>query len=136
MSLSRLSIRARLTAAFVAALALVLALAGLFVYLRTSSELTGVIEGTGAPANGDGSLTVVMHMTLDDPVGGDMTGDFVGRLPVTLTDGSGALSTTVGVMLSEDGMPDLPNGTSIEVVDVQVRDPNDNLFAHPGVYLR
>ena len=44
MSLSRLSIRARLTAAFVAALALVLALAGLFVYLRTSSELTGVLE--------------------------------------------------------------------------------------------
>lgn len=44
MSLSRLSIRARLTAAFVAALALVLALAGLFVYLRTSSELTGALE--------------------------------------------------------------------------------------------
>ena len=44
MSFSRLSIRARLTAAFVAALALVLALAGLFVYLRTSSELTGVLE--------------------------------------------------------------------------------------------
>jgi len=44
VSLSRLSIRARLTAAFVAALALVLALAGLFVYLRTADELTGVLE--------------------------------------------------------------------------------------------
>ena len=44
MSFSRLSIRGGLTAAFVAALALVLALAGLFVYLRTSSELTGVLE--------------------------------------------------------------------------------------------
>ena len=42
--MSRLSIRARLTAAFVAALALVLALAGLFVYLRTASELTGALE--------------------------------------------------------------------------------------------
>ena len=44
MSLRRLSIRARLTAAFVAALAVVLALAGLFVYLRTGSELSGAID--------------------------------------------------------------------------------------------
>jgi signal transduction histidine kinase len=42
--LRRLSIRARLTVAFVAALAIVLALAGLFVYLRTSSELTGALD--------------------------------------------------------------------------------------------
>ena len=44
MSPRRLSIRARLTAAFVAALAVVLALAGLFVYLRTGSELSGAID--------------------------------------------------------------------------------------------
>jgi signal transduction histidine kinase len=42
--MSRLSIRARLTLAFVAALAVVLALAGLFVYLRTGSELSGLID--------------------------------------------------------------------------------------------
>jgi len=40
----RLSIRAKLTIAFAAALLLVLALAGLFVYLRVSSELTGTID--------------------------------------------------------------------------------------------
>jgi two-component system, OmpR family, sensor kinase len=40
----RLSLRARLAAAFAAALLLVLALAGLFVYLRVSSSLTETID--------------------------------------------------------------------------------------------
>jgi two-component system OmpR family sensor kinase len=42
--LGRLSIRAKLTAAFAAALLLVLAFAGLFVYLRVSSGLTEAID--------------------------------------------------------------------------------------------
>ena len=42
--LGRLSIRAKLTVAFAAALILVLALAGLFVYLRVSSGLTEAID--------------------------------------------------------------------------------------------
>jgi two-component system, OmpR family, sensor kinase len=42
--LGRLSIRARLTAAFAAALLVVLALAGLFVYLRVSSQLTEALD--------------------------------------------------------------------------------------------
>ncbi len=42
--LDRLSIRARLTAAFAAAMTLVLVLAGSFVYLYVSSELTGTID--------------------------------------------------------------------------------------------
>jgi signal transduction histidine kinase len=42
--LRRLSIRAKLTAAFAAALLLVLALAGLFVYLRVSSGLTEALD--------------------------------------------------------------------------------------------
>jgi two-component system OmpR family sensor kinase len=59
----RLSIRARLTVAFVASLALVLALAGLFVYLRTSSELTGVLEdGLDARA---ADLTAVVESGAD-----------------------------------------------------------------------
>ena len=42
--LDRLSIRARLTVAFAAALLCVLALAGLFVYLRVSSGLTEALD--------------------------------------------------------------------------------------------
>jgi signal transduction histidine kinase len=42
--LGRLSIRARLTAAFAAALVVVLVLAGLFVYLRVASDLSGAID--------------------------------------------------------------------------------------------
>jgi heavy metal sensor kinase len=50
--LARLSIRARLTAAFAAALLVVLALAGLFVYLRVSSQLTEALDdGLEARAN-------------------------------------------------------------------------------------
>jgi signal transduction histidine kinase len=50
--LSRLSIRAKLTIAFAAALLLVLALAGLFVYLRVESGLTETIDdGLAARAN-------------------------------------------------------------------------------------
>ena len=44
MMLRGLSIRAKLTAAFAAALLLVLALAGLFVYLRVSSQLTEALD--------------------------------------------------------------------------------------------
>ena len=58
--MSRLSIRARLTAAFVAALALVLALAGLFVYLRTAGELTGALED-GLRARRGESVNVVRY---------------------------------------------------------------------------
>jgi two-component system, OmpR family, sensor kinase len=50
--LGRLSIRAKLTIAFAAALVLVLALAGLFVYLRVESGLTETIDdGLKARAN-------------------------------------------------------------------------------------
>jgi two-component system, OmpR family, sensor kinase len=50
-ALRRLSIRARLTVAFIAALAVVLALAGLWVYFRTEAELTGAIDdGLGVRA--------------------------------------------------------------------------------------
>lgn len=42
--MSRLSIRARLTLAFAAALLLVLALAAVFVYLRVSDSLTGALD--------------------------------------------------------------------------------------------
>lgn len=44
--LGRLSIRARLAAAFAAALLVVLALAGLFVYLRVSDSLTSALDDT------------------------------------------------------------------------------------------
>ena len=57
--LDRLSIRARLTAAFAAAMTLVLVLAGSFVYLYVSGELTGTIDdglenraGRSGPARG------------------------------------------------------------------------------------
>ena len=99
-------------------------------------KLTGVIDGSTAPASADGALALTLRATVNDPVGGDMTTvDLAGQLPVTVLNGNGALKTTVGVMLSDQGLSDLPNGTSLEVIDVQVLDPNGYLFAHPGLLL-
>jgi hypothetical protein len=52
-----------------------------------------------------------------------------------LVAGNGAVRTTLGVILTESGFSDLPNGTSVELLDVEVRDPNGNLFAHPGLFM-
>lgn len=99
-------------------------------------NLAGVVDGTGAPANGQGALALRLQMTLDDPVSGDMTAvPISGQIPVSLLNGDGALVTTVGIILSESGMPELANGTSMEVLDVEVLDPNGNLFGHPGTFL-
>ena len=54
---------------------------------------------------------------------------------MNLVDGHGAITTTVGVMLTEAGMPDIPNGASLELVGIEVRDANGNAFARPGVFL-
>ena len=65
MILGRLSIRARLTIAFAAALFCVLALAGLFVYLRVSSGLTEALDdGLEARAN---DVEALLDRADDDP---------------------------------------------------------------------
>jgi signal transduction histidine kinase len=63
--LGRLSIRAKLTAAFAAALIVVLALAGVFVYLRVASGLMETIDdGLAARAN---DLAALVEEPGDDP---------------------------------------------------------------------
>ena len=65
MILGRLSIRARLTVAFSASLLCVLALAGLFVYLRVSSSLTEALDdGIEARAN---DVEAVLERSGDKP---------------------------------------------------------------------
>jgi signal transduction histidine kinase len=93
--LRRLSIRARLTTAFVVALAIVLALAGLFVYLRTGSELSGAID--------DGLRTRAADLEALVASGGPGSAELAGALfegeegfsEIVTTDGQ-VIATTLG----------------------------------------
>jgi cysteine-rich repeat protein len=99
-------------------------------------KIIGVVDGAGQPAATDGQVALVLRLTLDDPTGGNMTTvDVTGKVPITMVDGRSALKTSVGVMLTEAGLSDVPNGSSIEIMDVQVLDPNGTLFAHSGIYM-
>jgi cysteine-rich repeat protein len=99
-------------------------------------KVKGIVDGGGAPANTQGALGVTVRMTLADPVNGEMiTVPISGNVPVTLVNGNGRLKTTLTVILSESGFPEIPNGTSIEFLDVVIRDPNGTRVADPGVFL-
>jgi cysteine-rich repeat protein len=99
-------------------------------------KVDGIIDGGDLPATGAGSFSLTWRATVNDPTGGDMTTvDLTSEIPFSLANGDGALLTTVGVMLSESGMPDLPNGSSFELLNAEVRDPNGNAFAKPGLFL-
>src|ERR687895_2453418 len=77
----RLSIRARLTAAFAAAMVLVLVLAGVFVYERVSSELNSTInDSLHARANDTAALVAVSGGEPSDLGGAGIAG---GRLAVS-----------------------------------------------------
>ena len=124
MSLSRLSIRARLTAAFVAALALVLALAGLFVYLRTSSELTGVLEdGLNARV---ADLRAVVAADAEPKLTGGLFEGEEGFSQVLAPDGevlASSLGPDVGAAVSSEmlrqaaGEPALIDGTEVAGIE-------------------
>ena len=99
-------------------------------------KIQGIVDGANAPVAGDGTFSLTWRATVNDPTGGDMTTiDLTSAIPFSMAAGNGALLTTVGVMLSESGMPDLPNGSSFELINAELRDPNGNAFATPGIFL-
>ena len=99
-------------------------------------KIQGIVDGANAPVTGNGTFSATWRATVNDPTGGDMTTiDLTTTIPFSLAAGNGGLITTVGVMLSESGMPDLPNGSGFELVHAEIRDPNGNAFATPGLFL-
>jgi len=99
-------------------------------------KINGIVDGANAPVTGDGTFSLTWRATVSDPTGGDMTTiDLTSAIPFSMAAGNGALLTTIGVMLSESGMPDLPNGSSFELINAELRDPNGNAFATPGIFL-
>lgn len=107
-------------------------------------SISGIVDGTGAPANATGTLVMAVGLTLHDPSGGDMTTITIPMsYPFSVASGSAKLLTSANAFFSEQQLPPLPNGVSVEfrgleVFDapfLEIRDANGNAFARPGVFL-
>jgi hypothetical protein len=92
----------------------------------------------GGPATGIGRFILMLRVTSDDPVSGDMTRyDFPFAFDVPLSgNGSVSMAKKLGELLEPLGQPPFPDCTSIEVITAFIRDPNGNLFAVPGMKLK
>jgi two-component system OmpR family sensor kinase len=119
--LGRLSIRARLTAAFAAALVLVLGMAGLFVYLRVSSQLTETIDDGLQSRVGD--LTALAADPRQEPPqlsGGLFEGE-EGFSQILTTDGR-VIASTLQPRVAPAIDPEQLQGASREPVLLEDRD--------------
>ncbi len=101
------------------------------------AKLTGILDGTGVPANGVGSLQMVVRLTFQDMFGGpDMTSiDWPMGIQLVVIDGKGSLKHSLNqVWVNIGGLvtPGLPCRSS-EIVSLKVVDPAGNTFAAPGL---
>lgn len=105
--------------------------------MRVRLWLKKIVDNTGLPASGTGSLSIFFRATFNDPVNGDLTmSDFGTSAQFTLTNGTvdpSPFTTTLGAMLNAQPLPRLPDCASIEVLYLEVRDENGHTFAVPGV---
>jgi hypothetical protein len=105
--------------------------------VRVRLEVDNVRDGTGAfaPINSQGSLVLVLRLTVNDPAGGDMT---TADLPlgmafrITSATGDATLDTTLNAALAVLAQPPLPTCTNVEVVHVAVFDTAGNQFLRLG----
>lgn len=104
--------------------------------LAVQLKMGGILNTLGAPAGGSGTLATVARATLEDRVGGPMTVvDFPAGFPITAVNGKIKLKTSANALLNGIGQPGLPGCSNIEVVSVNVVDPNGNAFANLGTFL-
>jgi hypothetical protein len=104
--------------------------------LAVQLKMSGLLNTLSAPAGGNGTLATVARATLEDRVGGPMTVvDFPAGFPITAVGGKISVKTTANALLNGIGQPGLPGCSNIEVVSVNVVDPNGNAFANLGTFL-
>lgn len=107
--------------------------------VQVTLKLSGIIDGSGQPTSGAGTLVLPVRATLNDPTGGDMTSiDLRLGIAFALVNGGVTLKTTSDAILSDLDRDPLPNGTSIELAPFEglaVLDANGNDFARPGIFL-
>jgi len=111
--------------------------------LKVKMRLRRIIDKTGGLASGSGTLSTLARTTLEDTVvttpgmGTDMTIiDFPAPFAFTMTNGNANLTTTANTLIAGLGIAALPGCTSLEVVSIQVLDPNGNNFGACGVFFK
>lgn len=111
--------------------------------VAVSLKLQGLIDQAG-DVNGSGSVATLSRATLRDRNNtpgnnGDdvpMTViDFPVAFPFDVIDGKAKLKTTANALLNPASLKSLPHCTSIEVIDINVFDENDDVFARMGTFL-
>ena len=107
--------------------------------LAVQLSLSGVLTaGSLGPAGGNGTLVTLARATFEDRAGGGTTltvVDFPLGFTFAMVAGRATLKTSVNARLNGIGQPGLPGCASLEVVAVNVVDPNGNAFANLGTFL-
>lgn len=100
--------------------------------ISTTVGCSGIVESDLSPANGNFSLDLLLRLTENDPLGGDMTLiDIPFTQPMTVTEGKLKFKGGCLPMPSQLGV--IPKCSAVEVVDAAIRDPNGDRFAVFGV---
>lgn len=100
-------------------------------------KISDIRDNTG-PASGSGQVATLARATLIDrnELSAPMTVvDFPTAFGITAVGGKVSKKTSATVILNDLNQPSLPHCTTIEVVSVLVKDPNNNTFANLGTYL-
>jgi hypothetical protein len=113
--------------------------------VAVSLKLQGVVSADAPEgASGIGSIATLSRATLRDRngTGGNNADDvpmtvidFPVAFPFDLIEGKAKLKTTANALLNPADIGGLPHCTSIEVVDINVFDENDTVFARMGTFL-
>jgi len=99
-------------------------------------KLQGVLDNNFNKGAGNGTLSTVARVTLDDRMNGDMTiVDFPASFPFTMTDGKVSMKTSADAILNGIGQPGLPHCSSLELVYLAINDPAGTQFADVGLFL-
>jgi hypothetical protein len=95
------------------------------------------IENAAGRVYSTGRLIPARRTTFEDRAGGDMTVVDLSlpSFPVTVFGGNATIKTSANVILNQFGFKGVPGCTSLELLDLQLRDENDTLFGRPGIFL-
>lgn len=110
---------------------------GVDLYIQV--KISDIRDGTALADTTFGQVSTVARATFPDRLEnalGPMTIiDFPTGFPIQVLGGKVSKKYSATQILNGLGQPALPNCTTIEVVSVLVKDPNNNAFASIGTYL-
>jgi hypothetical protein len=101
-----------------------------------TAKVSGIEDENGVADGTNGTLSTVARATLNDATVGLATViDFPAGFPVAVVNGKINLKTSANVLLNGLGLPGLASCSVVEVVSIQLLDPNGNPFGVMGSYL-